>query len=63
MKRSGTIYKTMSGKVGIVWENQNPEMVNGVKKHCMYVVDEDYNVTGSLLLVDLTQCKVVGRVG
>lgn len=62
MKRSGTIYKTVSGKTGIVWHTQEPVNINGMVKHRMYLVDENYNETGSHVLVDISLCKKIGSV-
>lgn len=62
MKRSGTIFKTVSGKTGIVWHGQEPMNINGMIKHCMYLVDENYNETGTHVFVDISQCKKIGNV-
>lgn len=62
MKRSGTIFKTVSDKTGIVWHDKEPVNINGVVKHCMYLVDENYNETGSHVLVDISLCKKIGSV-
>lgn len=62
IERSGTIFKTVSGKTGIVWHDQEPVNINGGIKYCMYLVDEIYNETGSHVLVDISLCEKIGNV-
>lgn len=62
MNKSGIIFRAPTGEVGIIWDSVEPVSLNGIKQYSLFLVDENYNEIGKCLLVDINNCKRIGKV-
>jgi len=59
-KRSGNLVQTSSGSKGMIYHDEKPIVVDGVKKMRVYLVGQDFSNTGEKLLCEMSSLQVIG---